>query len=70
MAVGVEDGRVWVAHGQVPAASLTVSVVPGTTVGVEVGSLMDERSALGIGTVGGGSPEGTAEVDGSESIGI
>ena len=70
MAVGVEDGRSWVLDGQVLAVRLAVSVVPGATVGVEVGSLVDERSALGIGTGGGGLPEGTAKVDGSELIGI
>ena len=70
MAVGVEDGSVWVVEGQVLASILTVSVVPSSTVLSEVGSFMDKRPCLGIGTGGRGVPEGTAEVDDSEIIGI
>ena len=70
MAVGVEDGQSRVIDGQVFAGSLAVSVVLGTAVNGEVGSLVDKRPSLGIGAGGGGVPEGTAEVDGSELVGI
>jgi len=70
VAVGVEDGRIWVADGQGLAVVLTVSVVFGTTVDGEVRSLVDKRPGLGIGTGFRSVPEGTAEVDASEIIGI
>ena len=70
MAVGVEDSRSRVALSQGLAVILTVSVVFGTTIDSEVGSLVDKCPGLGIGTGGRGVPEGTAQVDGSEIIGI
>ena len=48
----------------------TRSVVLGTTVDGEVGTLMDKRSALGICTSSGSVPVGTAEVDRSVTVGI
>ena len=68
--IGVEDGLVWVVPCQVPGFFLTVSVFIGATVVGEAGRHVDERSGLGIGTGGGGVPEGTAEVDRSELVGI
>jgi len=68
--VGVEADLTWVAESQALTVSLTVGIVLGTTVDDEVGSFVDERSTPRIGTGGGGVPEGIAEVDGSELIGI
>ena len=45
---------------------MTIFDIYSETVGDEMGSLMDERSGLGIGARGGVFPEGTAEVDDSE----
>ena len=70
MAVGVEGSPEWIAVGQTLTASLTVNVILSTTVDGEVGSLVDKGPGLGIGTGGGSVPESTAEVDGSEIIGI
>jgi len=70
MAVGIEDCHGWVADGQRLTTSLTVGVVIGTTVDGEVGGLVDKRSSPGIGTSVVGVPEGTAEVDLSELVGI
>ena len=70
MAVGVEDRLSRVADGQALAATLTISVVFGTTVGREVRSFVDDRPRLGIGTGKGSAPKGTAKVDGPEFIGI
>ena len=70
MVVGIEDGLRWIADGQLLSISLTVNVVLGTTVDGEVGTLVDKRSALGIGTGSGSVPVGTAEVDRSVTVGI
>lgn len=70
MVVGIEDGLVWVADGQVLRVSLAVNVVAGATVDVEVGSFVDERSRLGICTGVGGVPESAAEVYRSELVGV
>ena len=70
MTIGVEDGLNWVAVRQVLTTGMTVGVVLCATVDSKVGRLVDERSSLGIGTSGGGLPEGTAEVDLPEIFGI
>ena len=70
MTISVVDGLIWVGLSQLLTNNLTVNVVFGATVVDEVGSLVDERSALGIGTAGGGAPEGTTKVDDSKFIGI
>ena len=70
MAVSVVDSLRWIADGQALAGRLTISMIAGTTVGGEVGGLVDERSGLGIGTSVRGVPEGTAQVDLSELVGI
>jgi len=67
--VGVEDGLSWLGVRQVLASLLAVSVVLGTTVGGEMGGLVDKRPGLGIGTSGGCVPEGTAEVNRSKLVG-
>ena len=70
MAVGVEDGLGWGGYGHIHRIIVAVSVVIGATVDGEMGRLVDKRSSLGIGTGGWGPPEGTAEVDRSELVGI
>ena len=70
MAVGVVDGLSRVTDGQGLAVSLTVNVVIGTTVGGEMGSLVDNRPGPGIRTGVGSVPEAVAEVDGPECTGI
>ena len=68
MAISVEDGRRWIAGGQVLGFILSGRVVFGATIGDEVGRLVDKCSGLGIGTGVGGAPEHTAEVDNSEFV--
>ena len=68
--ISVEDGPVWVAVRQVLTFGTAVSVVLGSTVDDEVRGFVDERSSLGIGTGGGGLPEGAAEVDLPKLVGI
>lgn len=70
MVVGVEDGLRWAGFGQVLRGGLAVNVVLSATVDGEVRSLVDERSGPGVSTGVGGTPEGTAEVDGPECVGI
>ena len=70
MIVGVADRLVYVIDSQLLTISLTILVVLGAAVHLEVGSFMDKRSGLGIGTGIGGAPEAIAEVDRSESGGI
>jgi len=70
MTVSVGDGLIRIKISQLLASGLTVDVVLGATVVVEVGSLMDKCSTLGVGAGGGRTPEGTTEVNGSELIGI
>ena len=70
MTVGVVDRLGYVTDSQVLTRSLTILVVLGATIDVEVGRFMYKRSGLGIGTGVGGAPEGAAEVDLSESVGI
>jgi len=68
--VGAEDGPGWISVGQFLRDSLAVSVVPGATVDGKMGRLVDKRSSLGIGTDVRSPPEGTAEEDHSELVGI
>lgn len=70
MTVGIGDGQIRIDPSQLLTSSLTVDVVFSATIIGEVGSLMDKRSTLGIGPGSSGAPEGTAEVDGSEFVGI
>ena len=70
MVVGVIDGLRRVGVGQVLSVILSVNVVQGSTVGSEVGRLVDECSGPGVGTRDEDIPEGTAEVNLSEFIGI
>ena len=70
MTVGIEDGLPWIVGGQLLRGILTGSVILGATVLGEAGRLVDKRSGLRVGTVEGGVPEGTAEVDLSEFGGI
>ena len=70
MTVSIGDGLIWIDLSQLLAISLAIDVVFSTTVAYEVGSLMNKCSTLGIGPSSGGAPEGIAEVDGSEFIGI
>ena len=70
MTVGIEDGLAWIVDGQLLRCILTGSVVLGPTVLGEAGRLVDKRSGLRVGTVEGSVPEGTAEVDLSELVGI
>ena len=70
MTVSVGDSLIWIKLSQLLASGPTVGVVFGTTVVGEVGSLVDECSTLGVGTCGGRTPEGIAEVNDSELIGI
>jgi len=67
VAVGVVDGKSWFVVGQLLTFSLTGSIVLSTSGAGELGSRMDKRPGLGIGTGGGDVPEGTAEVDGSRA---
>jgi len=69
--IGVGDGLIWVGVRQVLTIFTAVSVVLGSTVVGEMGSLVDKSSGLGIGTSGGGGvPEGTTEVNYPEPFGI
>jgi len=68
--VSVIDGTSRVADGQALAGRLTVNPIVGATVGGEVRRLVHERSGLGIRTGVRSVPEGTAEVDLSECVGI
>ena len=68
--IGVEDGPTWVAVRQLHTSSLTVSVVLCPTIDGKVGRLVDKCSSLGIGADGGSLPEGAAEVDLPELVGI
>lgn len=70
MVVGVEDGLGWVGPSQVLGRTLTINVVTGATIDGEVGRLVNERSRPRVGTSVGGIPEGSAEVDQSELVGI
>ena len=70
MIVGVVDGLRRVVCGQLFGVILTVNVVEGGTVVGEVGRLMDERSGPGVGTSVRDVPEGTAEADNSEFVGV
>ena len=70
MTVGVVDGPIRVVIGQGLAGSLTVSPIIGTTVDGEVGGLVDKSSSLGVSANVGSVPEGTAQVDLSELVGI
>jgi len=68
--IGIHDGLTWVGPSQILRRTWTVDVVLGATVGGEVGGLMDERSSIGVVTGGWGGPEGTAEVDLPELVGV
>ena len=68
--VGVADRLGYVIDSQLLTFSLTILMVFGATVHLEVGSFMDKRSGLGISTGVRGIPEGTAEVDLSVPGGI
>ena len=68
--VGVVDGLGRVANSQTLTGGLTISPVIGTTVNNEVGGLMNKSSGLGVGTNVWSVPEGTAQVDLSELVGI
>lgn len=70
MIVGVVDGSGWVVGGQGFGWVLTVDVIEGATVGVEVGRLVDKCSGPGVSPGVGHVPESTAEVDLSEVVGI
>ena len=70
MAVSVVDGTSRVAGGQALAGRLTVSPIIGATVGGEMRRLVDESSGLGIGSGVRSGPEGAAQVDLSEGVGI
>ena len=70
MVVGVEDGLGWVGYGQFHRIILAVNIVISVTVDGEMGRLVDKCSSLGIGTGDGSPPEGTAEIDRSELVGI
>ena len=64
--VGVAERRIYVIDSQLLTFSLTILVVFGAAVHLEVGRFMDKRSSLGISTGVGSIPESTAEVDLSE----
>jgi len=68
--VGIVDGPIRVTDGQALAGGLAVGVITGATIDGEVGGLVDKRSGLGVGTGVGGVPEGTAQVDLSELVGV
>ena len=68
--VGVVDGLGRVANSQTLTGGLTISPVIGTTVNSEVGGLMNKSSGLGVGTNVWSVPEGTAQVNLSELVGI
>ena len=71
MTVGVLGGQIWVANGKLLGVDLNVSVlVGGVTIDYEMGRLMDERSGSGIDTSVEDIPEGAAEVDNFEFVGI
>ena len=70
MTVGVVDGPSRVADSQVLASGLTVSPIVGTTVGVEMGGLMDKSSGHRVSTLVRSVPVGTAQVDLSILVGI
>ena len=70
MAVGVEDRLRWVVDRKALTSGLAVLVVGRAAIRGEVGSLVDERSRLGIGTGAGGIPESTAQINGSKLAGI
>ena len=68
--VGIVGGQIWIGLSQFLTSDPTVDVVLSATIVGEVGSLVDKSSALRIGPGGRGAPECTAEIDGSEFIGI
>ena len=68
--IGIHNGLTWVGPSQILRRTWTVDVVLGATVGGEVGGLMDERSSIGVITGGWGGPEGAAEVDLPELVGV
>ena len=70
MVVGIEDGLCWIGDGQLLSIILTINVIQGPAVDGEVGTLVDKRSGLGIGTGTWSVPEGTTEVDLSGLVGI
>ena len=70
MIIGVHDGLGWVSLSQILGSNWTVDVVLGAAVDGEVGGLVDERSGIGVVTGDRGGPEGTAEVDLPEYVGI
>ena len=55
--------------GQDHGIMRTFSIVLGAAVGDEMGSLVDKRPSLGVGTVDGEPPEEIADVDGPKLIG-
>jgi len=70
MTVSVGGGLIRIKLSQLLASSPTVDVVFGVAVVGEMGSLMDKCSALAVSAGGGRTPEGIAEVNDSELIGI
>ena len=55
--------------GQDHGIMRTFSIVLGAAVGDEMGSFVDKRPSLGVGTVDGEPPEEIADVDGPKLIG-
>ena len=70
VAVGVEDRLGRVASCQALAVIMSISVILGATIASEVGSLVDNRPRLRIGPGDRGFPEGAAEAEGPELVGI
>jgi len=68
--VSVVDGPIWVADSQVSGVTATVCIVIVGTVEGELGRLMNQRPGPGISTNVVGFPEGGAEIDNSEFLGI
>jgi len=68
--IGVVDRQIQVFGGQALGFILTVNVVAGATVVGEVGRLLDKCASPGVGIGLRDVPEGTAEVDNAEGVGI
>ena len=70
MTVCVVDGPIRGVDSQGLAGRLTIGPIIGTAVDGEVGGLVNESSGLGVGAEVRSVPEGTAQVDLAELVGI
>jgi hypothetical protein len=66
---GAVDGPIWIVLGQRQGIRPNVNAVIDTTIGPQ-GRLVNEESGLGILTIVGGTPEGSADQELSRYVGI